>query len=118
LPGGDVGEGGIEAYRLDLGRRRADLDPALLTRLVRLYGTQADRLLGDAKTAADLGAALGGGLTEREVNYLKTNEWASAPEDVLWRRTKVGLHMTDDERARAAERIGALLARDGTVAQA
>jgi glycerol-3-phosphate dehydrogenase len=118
LPGGDVGEGGIEAYRLDLGRRRPDLDPALLTRLVRLYGTQADRLLGDAKTGADLGAALGGGLTEREVNYLKTNEWASTPEDVLWRRTKVGLHMTDDERARAADRIGALLARDGTVAQA
>jgi glycerol-3-phosphate dehydrogenase len=109
LPGGDVGSGGLEAYRLDLERRRPGLDPALLARLARLYGTQADVLLGDAKTPADLGVVLGGDLTEREVMYLKTYEWAAAPEDVLWRRTKTGLHMTPDERAEASVRIAALL---------
>jgi glycerol-3-phosphate dehydrogenase len=109
LPGGDVGSGGLEAYRLDLERRRPGLDPALLARLARLYGTQADVLLGDAKTPADLGVVLGGDLTEREVMYLKTYEWAAAPEDVLWRRTKTGLHMTPDERAEASVRIAAIL---------
>jgi glycerol-3-phosphate dehydrogenase len=110
LPGGDVGPGGVEAYRLDLTRRRAGLDPDLLARLARLYGTQADVLLGDAKTPMDLGAQLGGSLTEREVMYLKAYEWAAAPEDVLWRRTKTGLHMTANERIQASERIAALLA--------
>jgi glycerol-3-phosphate dehydrogenase len=110
LPGGDLAEGGIEAYRLDLARRRPGLDAALLSRLARLYGTRADALLGDAETSADLGAALGGGLTEREVHYLKTNEWALEPEDVLWRRTKAGLHMTAEEREQATARLEALFA--------
>lgn len=109
LPGGDFGQGGVEAYQLDLKRRRPGLEATLLARLVRLYGAQADALLGDANTAADLGITLGGGLTEREVIHLKDHEWAAAPEDVLWRRTKAGLHMTADERARASERIAALL---------
>ena len=61
-------------------------------------------LLGDAKTQADLGAELGGSLTEREVMYLKAHvSGRDAPEDVLWRRTKIGLHMTADERSRSAE---------------
>jgi len=48
---------------------------------------------------------LGGGLTEREVVYLRENEWACAPDDVLWRRTKCGLHISADRRAAAAEAI-------------
>jgi glycerol-3-phosphate dehydrogenase len=110
LPGGDLGEGGIEAYRLNLARRRPGLDAAMLARLARLYGTRADALLGDAQTAADLGVALGGGLTEREVDFLKAHEWAQVPEDVLWRRTKAGLHMTAEEREQTAARLEALLA--------
>jgi glycerol-3-phosphate dehydrogenase len=109
LPGGDVGQGGLDAYRLDLTRRRPGLDPTLLARLARLYGTRTDTLLGDAKAQMDLGAQLGGSLTEREVMYLKAYEWAAAPQDVLWRRTKTGLHMTPDECIQASERIAALL---------
>jgi len=109
LPGGDVGEAGIEGYRLDLGRRRPDMPAAMIARLVRRYGTDADALLGDAHTVADLGADLGGGLTEREVVYLREREWARVPEDVLWRRTKAGLHMTPEERGWAADRIARLL---------
>jgi glycerol-3-phosphate dehydrogenase len=48
-------------------------------------------------------------LTEREVAYLKEREWARQPADVLWRRTKCGLHMSESERARAEEAIARLL---------
>ncbi len=66
-------------------------------------------MLGEARSEADLGEALGVGLTEREVRYLAEREWARAPEDVLWRRTKCGLHMTTPERDTAAARIAKLL---------
>ncbi|HSJ77481.1 MAG TPA: glycerol-3-phosphate dehydrogenase C-terminal domain-containing protein, partial [Erythrobacter sp.] len=69
-------------------------------RLVRLYGTLAADLLGQANTAADLGEAFGHGLTAAEVDYLITREWARTAEDVLWRRTKLGLHFTPAETAR------------------
>jgi len=111
LPGGDLGESGIDGYRLDLARRRPGFAADVLSRLVRLYGTRCDVLLGDARTVDDLGFGLGGGLTEREVAYLKEHEWARAPDDVLWRRTKAGLHMTGDERNRAGERIAALFGK-------
>jgi glycerol-3-phosphate dehydrogenase len=52
---------------------------------------------------------LGGGLTEREVIYLRDNEWAREPDDVLWRRTKCGLHIPAEARTTAAEKIARLL---------
>jgi glycerol-3-phosphate dehydrogenase len=109
LPGGDVGEAGISGYLLDLAHRRPGLSMPSLARLARLYGTRTDVLLGPARKASDLGADLGGGLTEREVGYLREREWAQTPEDVLWRRTKAGLHMTAEERSRSAEQIARLL---------
>jgi glycerol-3-phosphate dehydrogenase len=66
-------------------------------------------MLGDARSIADLGEAIGGGLTEREVIYQRDNEWALAPDDVLWRRTKCGLHMSGDQRQAAAIKIARLL---------
>ncbi len=112
LPGGDLGGtagGGLEAYILDLARRRPQIQQKVLARLARLYGTRADRLLGDARSPADLGAEIGGYLTEREVAYLKVHEWAREPDDVLWRRTKAGLHMSAEARSRAFERLARLL---------
>jgi glycerol-3-phosphate dehydrogenase len=109
LPGGDFGAKGVMGYRLDLERRRPGLPAALLSRLVRRYGTLADDVLGDARTPADLGLDLGGGLSEREVLYLKEQEWARSPDDVLWRRTKAGLHMSEAERKRSIELIARLL---------
>ncbi|MGH8672849.1 MAG: hypothetical protein ACREVG_00910 [Burkholderiales bacterium] len=50
---------------------------------------------------------IGGGLTERELAYFVDHEWARTAEDVLWRRTKAGLHMSEPQRARVAERMGA-----------
>jgi glycerol-3-phosphate dehydrogenase len=57
-------------------------------------------LLGDAKTNADLGEAFGAGLTAREVDYLIAQEWAVTAEDVLWRRSKLGLRVNDADKAR------------------
>jgi glycerol-3-phosphate dehydrogenase len=74
--------------------------PAELVRvLARRHGTGLDDLLEGVRTVADLGQAFGGHLYEAEVRYLMREEWAVEPDDVLWRRTKEGLHMTSAERA-------------------
>lgn len=110
LPGGDVGEVGIEGVRLRLARAYPGIDRRVLDRLLGLYGTRAFNVLGNAQTDADLGAGLGGGLTEREVAYLGAHEFARSSEDVLFRRTKVGLHLSPEALAAARQRIDALLA--------
>jgi glycerol-3-phosphate dehydrogenase len=109
LPGGNLGEGGLSGFVQRLCKSRPAFNADFLDRLARRYGSFVDDVLGDAKRESDLGAALGGGLTEREVCYLIEQEWACEPDDVLWRRTKCGLHMTADERRAAAEKIAKLL---------
>jgi len=102
LPGGDVGPDGFDAWLTELEHRYDGFAPATLTRLARRYGTRVDRLLGNAKSEADLGADLGGGLSERELHHLVSQEWARTAEDVLWRRTKTGLQVPAEERERVA----------------
>lgn len=109
LPGGDVGPNGFASYCADLARRHPSIDQDFLLRLASLYGTRAERVLGDAKTVAELGEAIGGGLTEREVVYLRDHEWARTADDVLWRRTKAGLHLAASDRAQAEEKISRVL---------
>ena len=109
LPGGDLGEDGLPGYAARLSRERPGFAPAFLERLARRYGSLTGEVLWDARSEADLGEPLGGGLTEREVRYLAEREWAREPEDVLWRRTKCGLHMTAPERDAASARILKLL---------
>jgi glycerol-3-phosphate dehydrogenase len=67
------------------------LPAELARRLARTYGTRAERLLQGASGLADLGRDLGAGLTEREVAYLVEHEWARTADDILWRRSKLGL---------------------------
>ena len=67
-------------------------DAPLLRRLARAYGTRVDRLLGEAQTVEDLGQPFGGDLHQAEVDYLVANEWARTAEDILYRRSKLGLH--------------------------
>jgi glycerol-3-phosphate dehydrogenase len=105
LPGGDFGRFDAPALARDLAARYPFLDPREAARLVRLYGTRAAQFLGAAKTAGDLGEAFGHGLTAAEVDYLIAEEWACSPEDVLWRRTKLGLHFTPEQTARLAAYI-------------
>ena len=110
LPGGDVGEAGYDAWFAGLAARRPGFAAGDLTRLARRYGTRTETLLGDAKTVADLGAHLGGNLSEREVRFLQREEWAMTADDVLWRRTKTGLHLTSEDRVRTARLVEDVLA--------
>jgi glycerol-3-phosphate dehydrogenase len=93
LPGGDVPGGDIEAYISDFAARHAFLSLDTARRLVRAYGTRAGEVIGEAKSLDDLGRDFGAGLSEAEVRYLVEKEWAKSAEDVLWRRSKLGLHL-------------------------
>ena len=74
----------------------------LARRLARAYGARIADLLGDAKAMADLGCEVAPGLHERELRFLQDNEWAVSAEDVLWRRSKLGLHYTPEQREQVA----------------
>ncbi|MFN3864538.1 MAG: glycerol-3-phosphate dehydrogenase [Erythrobacter sp.] len=102
LPGGNFGRFDAPALARGLARRYPFLGEAQARRLTRLYGTLAQDFLGQAASAADLGEDFGHGLTAAEVDYLIAREWARSADDVLWRRTKLGLHFTPDETARLA----------------
>ncbi|NOX74569.1 MAG: glycerol-3-phosphate dehydrogenase [Alphaproteobacteria bacterium] len=97
LPGGDFAFDG----RADLVKHLSADYPFLVARdarrLVAAYGTDAWKMLRDAKEATDLGQDFGAGLSAREVDWLMTREWAQTAEDVLWRRTKCGLRMGADQ---------------------
>jgi glycerol-3-phosphate dehydrogenase len=76
-----------------LGRRHAWLPPGLLLRWARAYGTRIDTLLGTAACLQDLGEEVAAGLYACELRYLVEHEWATCAADVLWRRSKLGLHL-------------------------
>jgi glycerol-3-phosphate dehydrogenase len=106
LPGGDLGPGGLAGFEAEAARRHPFLPPALLHRMVRAYGSELDLMLDGATSLEALGAPLGGGLSERELAWMQRHEWARTAEDVLWRRSKLGLHMTAQEREALAVRVG------------
>jgi glycerol-3-phosphate dehydrogenase len=99
LPGGDLDVSAIAALAAELQRNYPFLTPAQASRLAHAYGTRAVKLLGNAKSVADLGQSFGATLTEREVRYLMSSEWASTAEDVVWRRSKLGLRLSPAEIA-------------------
>ena len=108
LPGGDFPS---EEFEAEVERAREQWkfltsDQAL--RLVSAYGSRLDRVLGDAKRQADLGASFGPDLTEAEVRYLMAKEWARFPDDVLWRRSRLGLTMAAADRERLAAFMAAV----------
>ncbi len=112
LPGGDIADGDFEAFLGGLERDYPALPAPLLRRLARAYGTCTRALLGKAATPADLGEDLGGGLHAAEVDYLVSREWARTAEDILYRRSKLGLHVP----AGTAERLDAWLAAREAIA--
>jgi glycerol-3-phosphate dehydrogenase len=94
LPGGDFPVDGFESLLANIARRFPFLPAATMRRLVRAYGTRADVLLEGVRGPADLGRDFGAGLSERELRYLAQYEFARTGEDVLWRRSKLGLRLT------------------------
>lgn len=112
LPDGDVGGDGYDAWFTQLCGRYAGFSRPVLARLARRYGTRVEALLDGAGAEPDLGKDAGGGLSEREVRYLRDEEWAQEPDDVLWRRTKAGLHVRAGQRAALADRVAAMLCGD------
>lgn len=110
LPGGDIPNEDCGLYLEGLARLYAWLPDPVMHALVRRHGTQACEVIGDARRLEDMGRFFTASLSEREVAYLAENEWAKTAEDVLWRRTKAGLHFaTQDARAAASAAIEALL---------
>ena len=97
LPGGDLPEDGIEGLEAGIAGRCPALSPANIHRIARAYGTRAFAWLEQ-----DRGREFGAGLCEAEIAYLRREEWAQTAEDVLWRRSKLGLHMSDAQRAEVA----------------
>lgn len=98
LPGGDFAWEKFDA-QIDAARARwRFLGEAEAQRLVAAYGSRLEAVLGDAKARADLGPSFGPELTGAEVRYLMAKEWARFPDDILWRRTKLGLTMEHADR--------------------
>ena len=110
LPGGDFPRDGFDRLLAELAGRYGFVPRKQLRRLLRLYGTNARVLLGDAKTIEDLGRDFGAGLCERELRYLVDHEWARAGDDVLWRRTKLGLRLDRAARDAVDEAVRAMAA--------
>ena len=107
LPGGDFERGGRAVVERRIGARFPFLSASHVRRLVRCYGTRAEVLLGAARSLADLGPEFGADLTAAEVDYLMREEWARTAEDVLWRRTKLGLYVSDREKEVLADWMAA-----------
>ncbi len=100
LPGGDMPGANFAEFAEEATRRWPFLEPRHLRRLVCAYGTRVERVLHGARTAADLGEPLGADLTAAEVDHLRREEWVVTSQDILWRRSKLGLRLTADELER------------------
>jgi glycerol-3-phosphate dehydrogenase len=94
LPGGDMPDADFDRFLGTVRQKWPFLAEGNARRLARAYGTRLDELLGKATSMADLGEDFGAGLTGAEIDYLVRWEWARSAEDILWRRSKLGLHVT------------------------
>jgi len=103
LPGADFKD--IELLRDDHRARWPFLAADVAERMVRAYGRRMSMILGDAQSMADLGTNHGYGLTDAEIDYLAREEWAATAEDILWRRSKLGLHLPADAAAAIERRL-------------
>ncbi len=100
LPGGDFPAGGLDRLISDTRASWPFLSEGHACRLVGAYGTRVGRILGEATSLDDLGPRFGHDLTGAEVHYLMAHEWAQTEDDVLWRRSKLGLRVNREERGR------------------
>ncbi|HWK45076.1 MAG TPA: glycerol-3-phosphate dehydrogenase [Stellaceae bacterium] len=116
LPGGDFPVDGFETELRAANARYPFVAEPTLRRLFRAYGTDINVLLRGTTSAADLGQTLGADLTEAELRYLVNHEWARSAEDVIWRRSKLGLRMTPAEIAIIDDMIPRILSEQKAAA--
>lgn len=118
LPGGDLPRADIHAFIAAFRSRHPWLPESLARRYAHAYGTRADTLIGAARSLDDLGPSLAPGIAlhEAELRYLRDVEWARTSGDVLWRRSKLGLHIAPDSRHTVASRIDDWFARQDAAA--
>jgi glycerol-3-phosphate dehydrogenase len=110
LPGGDMPEGDFERFAREQQQHWPWLPDDLVQRYARAYGTRMHRMLDGAHGTNDLGVHLGDCLYGREVEYLVGTEWAMTAADVLWRRSKLGLHVSSETVAALERWFGSALA--------
>ncbi|GGY23858.1 glycerol-3-phosphate dehydrogenase [Paludibacterium paludis] len=96
LPGGDLAAPSFDAFVQSAAARYPWLPEAMLVRMARAYGSRLHRVLDGARSLADLGEEILPGLYEAEIEYLVKSEWARMAEDILWRRSKLKLHLPAD----------------------
>ena len=108
LPGGDLG-GPFDEYEARFKAGHPWMPPALAHRLLRAYGSRVERIVDGARGMAGLGADLGAGLTEAELEHLVRDEWAREVDDVLWRRSKLGLLLPPEARGPLRASLDALV---------
>ena len=106
LPGGEMGYEDWDAWKTGIAERYPFLPQDLLDRLTKAYGTRIEAVVGDAASLADMGEDHGHGLTEAELRHLTEHEFARTADDVLDRRTRLGLRFTPAEREALARRLG------------
>lgn len=97
LPGCDFGDNNYEQYLQNFKKNHPWLPESLAARFTFLYGTRAKDLLKDANCLSDLGDEFAAGLHQKEIEFLIENEWAETSEDILWRRTKLGLWFSSND---------------------
>jgi glycerol-3-phosphate dehydrogenase len=110
LPGGDLpiaprrraGEAPLDAFVAASAAGYGWMPAAVLRRMALAYGSRVHAVLGSARRLQDLGEPIVDGLYEAELQYLVAREWALSAEDVLWRRSKLGLHLSEPDRRRVA----------------
>jgi glycerol-3-phosphate dehydrogenase len=103
----------FESWTRTRQQQYAWLSPALVTRYARAYGTRLGAMLGHCRSIADLGREIVPGLFEVEADFLVRQEWAQSADDILWRRTKLGLHLSSQQRPGAARQLDDWLAARG-----
>lgn len=108
LPGGDFAWSEFDNQVEEVRERWRFLGEEEARRLVAAYGTNTKEILGKAKERSDLGLAFGPELTGAEVRYLMQKEWARFPDDILWRRSKLGLTMPPADREALAAFMAAV----------
>jgi len=98
LPGGDLIDADFKLFTSDMRQRYPNMKSDLLRRLCHAYGTRITLILGDGTSPPELGKHFGAGLYEIEARYLINHEWASSADDIMWRRSKLGVHMSEEEK--------------------